>query len=68
MRFRCFSSDVFTDICCLKVATDQDFKQTYNTLKTEVEIEIEATTKSKLESRSKPQIETEIEIETEIDY
>ena len=56
-----------TDVCCLQVATDQDFKQTYNTLKTEVEIEIEATAKSKLKSklRSKPQTETEIEIEAD---
>ena len=79
MCFRCFFSDVFlscplmflaccsTDVCCLQVATDQDFKQTYNTLKTEVEIEIEATAKSKLKSklRSKPQTETEIEIEAD---
>ena len=56
-----------TDVCCLQVATDEDFKQTYNTLKTEVEIEIEATAKSKLKSklRSKPQTETEIKIEAE---
>ena len=56
-----------TDVCCLQVATDQDFKQTYNTLKTEVEIEIEATAKSKLKSksRSKPETETEIEIEAD---
>ena len=56
-----------TDVCCLQVATDQDFKQTYNTLKTEVEIEIEATAKSKLKSklRSKPQTEIEIEIEAD---
>ena len=56
-----------TDVCCLQVATDQDFKQTYNTLKTEVEIEIEATAKRKLKSklRSKPETETEIEIEAD---
>ena len=56
-----------TDVCCLQVATDQDFKQTYNTLKTEVELEIEANAKSKLKSklRSKPQPKTEIEIEAD---
>ena len=56
-----------TVVCCLQVAIDQDFKPTYNTLKTEVEIEIEATAKSKLKSklRSKPQTETEIEIEAD---
>ena len=55
------------DVCCLQVTIGPDFKQTYNTLKTEVEIEIEATAKSKLKSklRSKPQTETEIEIEAD---
>ena len=65
------STDVFqmfsTDICCLQVATGQDFKQTYNMSKTEIDIEIEATAKSKLKSklRSKPETEIEMEIETD---
>ena len=56
------------DVCCLQVTIGPDFKQTYNTLKTEIEIEFEATAKNKLKSRSRSKPETEIEMEIEADW